>query len=299
MITTQSVPEAGLPAANTTHHSGGSTMTNPIRLIRAHPMLSFTALACLFGWWRYIAAAFGLGSDPGNDPLGPGVAALVVVACQGRASLATWWRRLRTWRASPAWYAVAVLVPLAVHVIIVLINHGLGAPLPTTAQLGQWPDIPLIFVVNLVWIGIGEEAGWTAFAAPLLLRRHGLLGAWAILAPIRILWHLPLMLTGDSGWVMGIVGNAAFQMILLQMFRASGQLSLAAVWHATLNTFGGSFFTAMVTGADQARYGLLLSAIYALLAIVAVVLGNHSRRTRRGDTADEVADPTPVLRTPV
>jgi membrane protease YdiL (CAAX protease family) len=295
MITTQSVPEAGLPAANTTHHSGGSTMTNPIRLIRAHPMLSFTALACLFGWWRYIAAAFGLGSDPGNDPLGPGVAALVVVACQGRASLATWWRRLRTWRASPAWYAVAVLVPLAVHLIIVLINHGLGAPLPTTAQLGQWPDIPLIFVVNLVWIGIGEESGWTAFAAPLLLRRHGLLGAWAILAPIRILWHLPLMLTGDSGWVMGFVGNAAFQLILLQMFRASGQWSLAAVWHATLNTFGGSFFTAMVTGADQARYGLLLTAIYALLAIIGLVLGRNHVRTREAETADEPSHPTSIV----
>jgi hypothetical protein len=30
---------------------------------------------------------------------------------------------------------------------------------------------------------------------------------------------------------------------------------------ATLDTFGGSFFTAMDTGADQARFGLLLSAI--------------------------------------
>jgi len=86
---------------------------------------------------------------------------------------------------------------------------------------------------------------------------------------------MPLMLTGDSGLVMGIVGNAAFQMILLQLFRSSGQWSLAAVWHATLNTFGGSFFTAMVIGADQARYGLLLAGIYTLLAIVAVILGHR------------------------
>jgi len=274
-------------------------MTNPIRLVRDHPMVSFAVLACLFGWWRYIAAAFGLGSDPGNSPLGPGLAALVVVACQGRASLATWWRRLRNWRASPAWYALAVLVPLGVHLVIVLVNHGFGAPPPTTDQLSHWPELPVIFVVNLVFIGIGEEAGWTAFAAPLLLRRQGLLGAWAILAAVRILWHLPLMLTGNSGWVMGIVGNAAFQLILLQLFRGSGQWSLAAVWHATLNTFGGSFFTAMVTGADQARYGLLLSAIYSLLAIVALVLGRHHDMTRWAETADGAADPTPVLTGPV
>src|SRR5215212_5896573 len=105
-------------------------MTSPVRLIRDHPLVSFVALACLFGWSNYIAAAVGLGSHPENNPLGPVVATLVVVACQGPAALSIWWRQLRTWRAAPAWYAVAVLVPIAVHVIIVLINHGLGAPLP-------------------------------------------------------------------------------------------------------------------------------------------------------------------------
>ena len=71
---------------------------------------------------------------------------------------------------------------------------GLRCPRQPSSATGR---TPVIFVVNLVLIGIGEEAGWTAFAAPLLLRRHGLLGAWAILAALRILWHLPLMLTGS------------------------------------------------------------------------------------------------------
>jgi membrane protease YdiL (CAAX protease family) len=254
-------------------------ITSPVRLIRDHPILSFAVLACLFGWSNYIAAAFGLGSDPGNNPLGPVVAALVVAACQGRISLATWWRRLRTWRAPPAWYALVVLVPFGVHALNVLINHGFGAPLPTAAQLGQWTGLPLTFVVVLVVIGIGEEAGWMAFAAPLLLRRHGLLGAWAILSAIRICWHLPLMINGDSSWLMGFVGNAAFQLILLQVLRLSGgRWSLAAVWHATLNTFGGSFFSTMVSGADHYRLEVLLSAAYALLAIVALVVGHRSIR---------------------
>jgi membrane protease YdiL (CAAX protease family) len=272
---------------------------NPIRLIRHHPMVSFAVLACLFGWSSYIAAAFGLGSEPGNNPLAPVLAALVVAACQGRAELNRWWRRLRSWRASPAWYALAVLVPLAVNLVIVLINHAFGAPLPTTTQLDHWPELPVIFAVNLVFIGIGEEAGWTAFAAPLLLRRHSLLGAWAILAGLRILWHLPLMLTGNSGWVMGVVGNAAFQMVLLQLFHLSGgRWSLAAIWHATLNIFGGSFFTAMVAGADKARYGLLLTVIYTLLAILAVILGRRTGKTRRNHTTDDAVDQAEVMTAP-
>jgi membrane protease YdiL (CAAX protease family) len=267
-------------------------MTALIHLVRRHPMLTFVILACLFGWSSYIAAAFGLGSEPGNNPLGPAVAALVVVAGQGRVSLAAWWGRLRTWRAPPAWYAVAVLTPFVVHLITVLVNHGFGAPLPTSAQLGQWTGLPVTFVVLLVLVGIGEEAGWMAFAAPLLLRRHSFLVAWALLSGVRILWHIPLMLTGQSSWVMGFVANAAFQLIMLLVFRATGGgWFLVAIWHTTLNTFGGSFFTTMVSGTDQARLGLLLTGAYVLLAVVALVLG---RRYLRAPEPEPAAEPSEV-----
>ena len=86
------------------------------------------------------------------------------------------------------------------------------------------------------------------------------------------------MLNGEMPWVMGIVGNAAFQMIVLQLFVASGNhWSPAAVWHATLNAFGGAFLFTMVTGADRDRLGLLLSGAYAVLAVAALVLARRRR----------------------
>ncbi|MEO5711568.1 MAG: hypothetical protein ABIQ59_17300 [Nocardioidaceae bacterium] len=253
-------------------------MSGPVRLVRTYPMTTFATLACLFGWGIYIAAGLGLGSNPDNMPLGPLLAALVVSSCQGREALFTWGRRLRRWGAAPKWYALVVLAPFVVHVVDVVVNHWLGAPLPTMAQLSHWPDVPVAFVVMLLMVGIGEEAGWTAFGAPLMLRRHGLLGAWVVLSSVRILWHLPLMLSGEMPWVMGIVGNAAFEMIVLQLFVASGgRWQLAAVWHATLNAFGGAFLFTMVSGADRDRLGLLLAAAYALLAVVAVLLARRRR----------------------
>lgn len=257
-------------------------MTNPVHLVRRLPMLSFLALACLFGWCNYLLAAAGLGENPENNPLGPVLAALVVLGCQGRPKLAAWWKLLRTWRAAPGWYALAVLAPILVHVSIVMINHGLGAPLPTTDQLSRWPEIPVTFLAMLVLVGLGEEAGWTAFAAPVLLARHGLIGAWAILSAMRIFWHLPLMIGGQLPWTVGIVGNAGFQLIVLVMLTASGgRWSLAAVWHATLNAFGGAFFFTMVTGADQARLGLLLSAAYAVLAVAALIVSRRLPSVQR------------------
>lgn len=250
-------------------------------------MLSFGALACLFGWSNYIASALGLGEDPENNPLGPVVAALVVLVCQGRPSLAGWWQRIRSWRAAPAWYALAILTPALVHVVNVVINHSLGAPLPTSGQLAHWPEIPVTFLAMLVLVGLGEEGGWTAFAAPVLLRRHGLLGAWAVLSAVRIFWHLPLMIGGQLPWTIGLVGNAGFQLVVLVMMSASGgRWSLAAVWHATLNAFGGAFFFTMVDGADQDRLGVLLAVAYAVLAVVALAVSRRLRSTP--DPADTV-----------
>jgi membrane protease YdiL (CAAX protease family) len=266
-------------------------MPGPARIIRTYPVTSFAVLACLFGWSIFIAAGLGLGSNPDNMPLGPLLAALVVASCQGRESLGAWGRRLRRWGAPPRWYAVAVLVPIVVHVVNVFLNHLLGAPLPTLAQLSHWPDVPVAFVVMLVMVGIGEEAGWTAFAAPLLLRRSSLFTAWAVLSGVRILWHLPLMVTGEMPWLMGIVGNAAFQMLLLLLFTADGgSWAPAAVWHATLNAFGGAFFFTMVAGTDRDRLGLLLSGAYAVLAVAALVA-----RGRRGDEVGlgALSDPRP------
>ncbi len=176
---------------------------------------------------------------------------------------------IRDWRAPFGWYLVALLVPVALQVLLVFVNHGLGAPLPTSEQLADWPQIPVAFLTMLVFVGIGEEIGWTLFAAPVVLRRYGLALGWVVAAMMRILWHLPLMLTGELSWVLGIVGNAGFTMVTLLVFTASGgRWSLVAVWHASLNAVGGMFFFTMVTGVDKARLGVLLSGAYVVLAAV-------------------------------
>ena len=268
-------------------------MSTFVQLIRRHPVSAFFVLACAFGWLVYGLAAVGIGSNPDNMPLGPAMAALAVTSCQGREALFAWGRSLRRWAASPWLYVVAIGGPIALHVLIVLVNHLFGAPLPTGAQLAAWPEVPVTFLVMLLMVGLGEEAGWTAFAAPILLRRHGLLGAFAILAPMRILWHLPLMITGDMPVVMGILGNAGFQLVILQLMRRSGGAwSLAAVWHATLNAFGGAFFFGMVTGADRERLSLLLGIAYALAGIAALGWGwgrGPAKASRDGSVTDAPA----------
>ncbi|RYC13272.1 type II CAAX prenyl endopeptidase Rce1 family protein [Nocardioides zhouii] len=272
-------------------------MTTPVQLVRRHPISAFAVLACLFGWMPYIVTALGIGSNPENFPLGPVIAALLVTSCQGREALFAWGRTLRRWAASPWLYALAFGAPALLQVAIVLVNHQLGAPLPTAGQLGSWPEVPVTFLAMLVFVGLGEEAGWTAFAAPVLLRRFGLLGAFGVLAPLRIFWHLPLMLTGDMPLVVGILGNAGFQLVVLLLLRnRRGSWTLAAVWHSMLNAFGNAFFFSMVTGADRDRLNVLLGLEYALVAAVAMAIFHLAGRRHEKEGPElEVDEPDRLL----
>jgi membrane protease YdiL (CAAX protease family) len=221
--------------------------------IRAYPLTAFTILACAIGWMFHVAQALGAGITGDNMPLGPLVAAAIVAGSSGSAG--------------------AVVAPILVMVAAVLVNHVWGAPLPTSTQLAGWTGLGGAFVLFLIAVGVGEEAGWTGFAAPLLLGRHGFLPAWLILATMRVLWHLPLMLRGDLTWTLGVGGNIAFQLVLLWLFQRSGQRWFpAAVWHAVLNTV----FFRMVQGPDQVRLGLLMTAGYWLVALFVLLADRGS-----------------------
>lgn len=247
-----------------------STSANPVR---RYPLTSYVVLACLFGWILFIASALGAGIQPNGFPIGPIIAAAIVTALLGRAELSAWWHRLLRLRAGLAWYALALIIPVAIILLAVAANTALGAPAPTASQLAGWTGLPGELLGILILIGIGEEAGWTAFAAERLLDGRGFLGVWLALAAMRILWHVPLMLSGDLPWVLGVVGNAAFQLLVLWLYVRSGRRwFVAAVFHSVLNATSGSFFFQMVQGADNARLGVLMSAGYAILAAVVYAL---------------------------
>ena len=264
--------------------------------IRRYPLTAFVVLACLFGWSIWIGIFLSGGSGGGNLPLAPLMAVLVVAHCQGRDAFREWWRRFRSWRAAPRWYLLALLGPIVLHVLIVLVNGGLGAPLPTSGQLGDWWQVPGMFVVLLVLIGIGEEAGWTAFLAPILLRRHSALTACAIASAVRIAWHIPLMISGELPLALGIVGNASFTVVLMALLVVpGGNWSLAAVWHSMLNAAGVGFFFTMVSGADNSRLSLLMTVEYAVVGVFAygVLRRHHASITsvdRRHDTGGTHVD---------
>jgi membrane protease YdiL (CAAX protease family) len=99
------------------------------------------------------------------------------------------------WRVERSWYAQAMGLPLATHLLTVRLNVALGAPAPSLVQLGPWYVLIAVFVVRLInpLSGpLGEGPGWRGFAEPRLQANRSPLLASLILALLVASWHLPL-----------------------------------------------------------------------------------------------------------
>lgn len=238
--------------------------------VAAHQLAVFTVLTIVMSWWRWPLWEPGSSNGP-IEPLGPAVAAFIVVALSGKGQLRRFARTVANIKANPAWLVAAVVTPVFMVVAAVTVNTMLGAPAPTGAQLAGWTELPIVFLAMLFFVGLGEEIGWTAFGAPRALDRRHFLIAAAILTAIRSLWHLPVLITGELKWVM-IVGTVAVQILILWMYtKSGGRWFPAALFHAVLNTVGGPFLFGMVEGPDLARLATIFSIGYALLAIGVLV----------------------------
>jgi uncharacterized protein len=270
-------------------------------VVRRYPLIVFFVLAYVFSWWTWPLYAFGLSPSP-IIAFGPFLAAILVLALTtGKGGVVTLLRRMVRWRVRPVWYAVALLLPVAISGGAALLNVVvLGASAPSPAELGAWSGLVPTFFLLLLVPGIGgawEEPGWRGYALPKLQGGHSALLASLILGVVWAFWHLPLMVIGQIH-LSDPVFIVAWTVVLTWVFNnTNGSVLIAMLMHNIHNVISGGYFSAMFSGADWVRQGWLLVALWcAVAAIVVVVNGpEHLSRkyTRQTLTPPEASAPTP------
>jgi membrane protease YdiL (CAAX protease family) len=270
-------------------------------VVRRYPLIVFFVLAYVFSWWPWPLYAFGLSPTP-IIAFGPFLAAILVLALTtGKGGVVTLLRRMVRWRVRPVWYAVALLLPVAISGGAALLNVVvLGASAPSPAELGAWSGLVPTFFLRLLVPGIGgawEEPGWRGYALPKLQGGHSALLASLILGVVWAFWHLPLMVIGQIH-LSDPVYIVAWTVVLTWVFNnTNGSVLIAMLMHNIHNVISGGYFSAMFSGADWVRQGWLLVALWcAVAAIVVVVNGpEHLSRkyTRQTLTPPEASAPTP------
>jgi membrane protease YdiL (CAAX protease family) len=264
-----------VPPARPAHDRAG-----PRAWVRRHPLISFFVLAYALSWWGEPLYAFGVFPEPLFLPLGPLLAAVIVIGlAEGRPGFRDLGRRIVRWRVPWYWYAVAITFPLAIRFVAAGLNVAAGAPMPHWTSLA-WGSFALAFASRLVdplSSPVGEEPGFRGFAVPRLQATRSPLVTAVILGVLVSGWHLPLVLTGELGPI-GLLGTVGVTFVYVWLFnRSGGSVLLTLIFHAVEGsiTFEGMGFT----GADSSRMEILYSVVLCLAAAGVVVFDRPAWRT--------------------
>lgn len=184
---------------------------------------------------------------------GPLAAGFVVTwQTLGRDGLAAWLRRITRWRVPPRWYGIVVLINLILLAVPLLI--GVITRLMPVAEM-RFPPIgflALMFLVQILTSGLGEEPGWRGYLFPVLQDRLGSEKAVWRLGLIWAVWHYPFTLfftlatAGDvppAGLaltaVLGLAGNTisliGMTYLYAWLYNRTGSVFLAILFHALNN----------------------------------------------------------------
>lgn len=258
-------------------------MSSFVSLIKRNQLAAFVILAYALSWWAWVWYRL----DPGNVdapilPIGPLLAALIVLAIIGGwPAIRELLSRIVHWRVGWVWYAVVLLLPVALTLGAVGINLLLGAHRSATFEVPGIAQLAIRFVFILLWIGLGEEPGWRGFALPRLLVGRSALAAALILGVVHMVWHLPLFgveYDAANVWPWGIT-VICFSIVIAWIFlHTGGSVLMPMLMHASNNTI--AFMWRMFEGGDQLRLWWVWCALW-VIAAVAVVWANGPSLTRK------------------
>ncbi|WP_109126753.1 type II CAAX endopeptidase family protein [Dyella sp. C11] len=211
-------------------------------------------LAVAFGitwlaWWALVALAQAGFTTYGRWPfmtlyvlggLGPTIAAYVAVyRTREEAPLSEFNRRVLRWRVSPAWYLLALGLPLALGFMAIGVAVALKPELATGVAFKPWYLFPLYLLMTIIGGGL-EEFGWRGIAQEEWGRAIGSIRAALLIGPIWTLWHLPLFFmpgvaqyhASFAMFLIGVMGNA---LLLGWLYSRTRSILLCVLMHAAMN----------------------------------------------------------------
>lgn len=239
--------------------------------------------------------------------LGPFLSGLVMTGLvHGRKGFGELWSRLRRWRISLAWYALALLLaPLvfvATHLVLSLFSP---VYLPGFMTAPDGASLVFMGILSGILVGILEEVGWSGFAIPEMRKRLSPLkvgltvgiiwGAWHILA--NDVWaiktysgELPTVLYGVLSGLSFLIGQLPpFRILMVWAYERTGSLLLMMVMHFSLTACSITFSPTAMSGWEVFIYSLSVAAVFWVIA-AAVVLAER-RILKKGQAPGGTSHP--------
>jgi membrane protease YdiL (CAAX protease family) len=198
----------------------------------------------------------------GLSAFGPLLAVLAVAGRRGQLRDA-----FGRWRTNPAWVALALCAPLAVHAVATLLYVAIGG------RPEHWfhPPAGPEQVAALVVFPLGEEFGWRGFGHARMAKRYGLVKGSLLLGTVWGLWHLAYAITPDAAGfdvfelAQTMIELPLYSLVIAWVFeRSSRSMAVAIAFHA-----GGHLDHIERATRTDLRLFTLHIAVVAIVALLA------------------------------
>jgi len=272
--------------------------------IKSHPVLSYFVLAFAISWGGILPIIGGVGAIPGTAEqttklfpavylvtvAGPSLAGLLLTGLTGGwTAFRELGSRLLKWRVGARWYAVALLTtPLTV--MATLLSLSLISPefLPgflTTSVKASMLQFGFVASLGLL-TGLLEELGWTGFAIPRLLGRHGVFATGLFVGLLWGAWHFLSNIWGSgtsSGVPLALFMPAIlfsflppYRVLMVWVYERTESLLVAILMHASLVAFWIISTPVGMVGVPLVTWYLVwAAALWAVVGAVALAQGGH------------------------
>jgi membrane protease YdiL (CAAX protease family) len=211
-----------------------------------------------------------------------GVSLAAVV--DGREGLRDLLSRMGRWRVGARWYAVALLTtPLLLTTVLLALSLLSPDFLPGIVTANDGAALLIQGVAIGLLAGFFEEIGWSGFAVPRLLRRHGVLATGLMVGVSWGSWHFMADLWGTSStygalWLLHfllfVTSVTAYRVLMVWVYDHTQSLLLMQLMHAFYSGVLWVLGPSGASGAQDLLYSALFAAALWVLVVVAVVRGS-------------------------
>jgi membrane protease YdiL (CAAX protease family) len=208
----------------------------------------------------------------------PSVLAILLAGMIGaRKAVAGLLKKLVQWRVGFKWYAVALVVALAVRLSVSLLALVLGG-IPRI-QIRAWAPVQFIALFMLLYIAAAlEELGWRGFALPkLLTQRSALFSSLSIgvlWGTVHLALHLPGLMLSAFPWPATLIELMGLSVIITWLFvNTGGSLVIASLYHTAQ-----SFFVILNDGISRSQQSWLLAICNLVLVLILVLVSGPALR---------------------
>ncbi len=209
-----------------------------------------------------------------NFALGPLIAAPIVLwFSEGREGLLRWVRRFMRFRA-PVWvYTAAFFVPLGIGALSTVLAIATGTPPGPVPTYGLGD---LVFAAAIVFImgPFPEEVSFRGFGQHELQTEVSPLAASLWIGFGVVIWHLPLLLSGEISWLITVT-IIAVSVVYAWLYCCGGSVWPLVIVHFTHNYFVAGFLQEIFAVGDRMPFLVILTAFYVVwVALIIWQLGS-------------------------